>query len=112
MVNNKVFEASGRNKESVKVAGLTVSSGKLSREHLFRVVRDEEILADGLRASSMRRFKDKVSEVTKDKVSHFPRLVQGLKERKGRMEARERCTMASVAAGKKMVLPLLPPCFY
>lgn len=51
------------------VAGLNVSSGKLSRTHYFRVMRDEEVLADRVKAASMRRHKDRVNEVTKDKVS-------------------------------------------
>lgn len=50
------------------VAGLTVSSGKLSRTHLFRVLRDDVVVAEGSRAASIRRQKDRVSEVTKDKV--------------------------------------------
>lgn len=67
--NEQVFETSGKNNERVMVAGLTVSSGKLSRTHFFRVVRDEEVLADRAKATSMRRHKDRVNEVTKDKVS-------------------------------------------
>ncbi len=51
------------------VAGLSVSSGKLSRTHFFRVVRDEEVLVDRVKAVSMQRHKDRVNEVTKDKVS-------------------------------------------
>lgn len=64
----QVFETTGRNKESVMVAGLTVSSGKLSRTHLFRVLRDDVVVAEGGKAASIRRHKDRVSEVTKDKV--------------------------------------------
>ena len=66
---HKVFQTTGKNKESVTVAGLTVSSGKLSRTHLFRVLRDDVVVAEGSKAASMRRHKDRVSEVTKDKVS-------------------------------------------
>lgn len=66
---SQVFETTGKNKESVAVAGLAVSSGKLSRTHFFRVVRDEEVLADRLKAASMRHHKDRVNEVAKDKVS-------------------------------------------
>lgn len=64
-----MFQTSGKSNETVKVAGMTVISGKLSRDKLFRVLRNDEIVADGLKASSMRRFKDRVNEVTKDKVS-------------------------------------------
>ncbi|CAM9450843.1 unnamed protein product [Hapterophycus canaliculatus] len=63
----QVFETTGKNKETVVVAGLSVSSGKLSRSHFFRVLRDEEVLADRVKATSMRRHKDRVNEVTKDK---------------------------------------------
>lgn len=64
----QVYEITGRNKESVVVAGLAVSSGKLSRTHLFRVLRDDVVVAEGIKAASIRRHKDRVSEVTKDKV--------------------------------------------
>lgn len=67
--NAQVFEVSGKNKERATVAGLSVSSGKLSRSHYFRVVRDEEVLVDRVKATSMRIHKDPVNEVTKDKVS-------------------------------------------
>ncbi|CAM9114227.1 unnamed protein product, partial [Laminaria digitata] len=63
----QVFETTGRNKETVMVAGLNVSSGKLSRAHLFRVVRDDVVVKEGSKAASIRRHKDRVSEVTKDK---------------------------------------------
>ncbi|CAM9093951.1 unnamed protein product [Ectocarpus sp. 4 AP-2014] len=63
----QVFETTGKNKETVSVAGLEVSSGKLSRTHFFRVIRDEEVVADRVKAASMRRHKDRVNEVTKDK---------------------------------------------
>lgn len=67
--NAQVFETGGKNNENVKVAGLSVSSGKLSRTHFFRVVRDEEVMTDRVKATSMRIHKDCVNEVTKDKVS-------------------------------------------
>lgn len=57
------------------MAGLSVSSGKLSRTHYFRVMRDEEVLADRVKAASMRIHKDRVNEVTKDKVSSLTRAV-------------------------------------
>eukprot|EP00752_Nemacystus_decipiens_P006400 g5764.t1 len=63
----QVFETTGTNKERVMVAGLNVSSGKISRAHYFRVMRDEEILADRVKAISMKIHKDRVNEVTKDK---------------------------------------------
>lgn len=69
VVFSQVFETTGKNNMSVVVAGLVVSSGKLSRTHLFRVLRNEEVLADRLKASSMRHHKDRVNEITKDKVS-------------------------------------------
>ena len=68
VVVKQVYET-GKNKEIVTVAGLHVSSGKLSRTHYFRVMRDEEVLADRVKAASMRIHKDRVNEVTKDKVS-------------------------------------------
>lgn len=65
----QVFDTAGKNNERVMVAGLIVFFGKLSRAHYFRVLRDEEVLADRVKATSMRRHKDRVNEVTKDKVS-------------------------------------------
>ena len=67
-VLRQVFETTGKNKESVMVAGLTVFAGKLSRAHLFRVLRDDVVVVEGSKAASIRRHKDRVSEVTKDKV--------------------------------------------
>lgn len=75
-----MFETTGKNKESVVVAGLAVSSGKLSRTHFFRVLRDEEVLADRLKAASMRHHKDRVNEITKDKVSEFKNRSGGMKK--------------------------------
>lgn len=69
-----MFDTTGKNKERVMVAGLTVSSGKLSRAHFFRVLRDGEVVGEGMKVASMRRFKDRVNEVTKDKVSRTPLL--------------------------------------
>lgn len=68
-----MFDTTGKKGESVMVAGVNVSSGKLSRTHLFRVVRNDEVLQEGLKVSSMRRFKDRVNEVTKGKVSRIIR---------------------------------------
>lgn len=73
-----MFETTGKNNETVSVAGLSVSSGKLSRTHFFRVMRDDEVLADRLKAASMRRHKDRVNEVTKDKVCFSLYLVPPL----------------------------------
>lgn len=74
----QVFETTGKNKETVVVAGLSVSSGKLSRAHFFRVLRDDEVLVDRVKATSMRRHKDRVNEVTKDKVGYHRMLVHRL----------------------------------
>lgn len=77
-----MFETTGKNKEKVIIAGLSVSSGKLSRTHFFRVVRDEEVLVDRVKAISMQRHKDRVNEVTKDKVSFCPFFFLSLSEDK------------------------------
>lgn len=93
--NKQVFDTRGKKGEVVMIAGVSVSSGKLSRSHLFRVVRDGEVVQEGLRASSMRRFKDRVNEVGKGKVrqcfwSGVARLVPGI--------GRQRLAFASFVA--------------
>lgn len=87
--HTQVFETSGKNKETVSVAGLVVSSGKLSRTHFFRVMRDEEVVADRVKAASMRRHKDRVNEVTKDKVCLFSSACTSSAETGALMEAAE-----------------------
>lgn len=65
----QVFDTKGKQGESVWIAGTNVRSGKLTRSHLFRVLRNGEVVKEGLTASSMRRFKDRVNEVSKGKAS-------------------------------------------
>lgn len=67
----QVFDTKGKQGERVYIAGTNVTSGKLTRTHLFRVIRDGQVLKDGLKVSSMRRFKDRVNEVAKGKASAF-----------------------------------------
>lgn len=64
----QVFDTSGKGSKRVMVAGASVTSGRLHRNNLFRVTRDGKVVAEGLRAASMRRFKDSVKEVAKGKV--------------------------------------------
>lgn len=67
-VLGQVFDTTGKNGESIKVAGTSVTTGKLSRQYSFRVIRGEQVLREGLTVFSMRRFKDRVNEVDKGKV--------------------------------------------
>lgn len=64
----QVFDTTGKQGESVMIAGISVLSGKLSRSHHFRVMRDDEVVKQGLKVASMQRFKDRVNEVMKGKV--------------------------------------------
>lgn len=64
-----MFDTKGKAGDLVRVAGTSVSMGKLVRTHMFRVVRNGDVLKQEMKVSSMRRFKDRVNEVTRGKVS-------------------------------------------
>lgn len=46
------------------VAGCYIIDGKLERNALVRVIRNEEVIQEGLKISSLKRFKEDVKEVT------------------------------------------------
>jgi translation initiation factor IF-2 len=67
----KVFQLSG--KEEAVVAGLRVETGTLKMpstgiDYEYRVLREGKILAEGLKVSKLKRFKDTVNEVREDRL--------------------------------------------
>ena len=57
----QIFQLSG--KDAGVVIGLRVKSGELGVKNLFRLIRDDEVIADNLRAESLRIVKDDVQNV-------------------------------------------------
>ena len=45
------------------VAGSRVHDGKISRDQLYRVIRDERVIQEGLKLSNLKKFKEDVNDV-------------------------------------------------
>ena len=55
----------GGTKHTVKVAGSQVKSGTIESKHMFRLIRNDEILMDNMKIEEIKKFKETVGSVNK-----------------------------------------------
>ena len=59
----QIFKKNSGKKNESKIVGLKVERGTLERKAMFRVVREEQVIAEGLKAKSLRVVAKDVSQV-------------------------------------------------
>lgn len=59
----QIFDIQLNNKTKLKVAGLKVSDGFINKNMLFRIVRNDQIVHEGLEVVSLKKFKKEVKDL-------------------------------------------------
>jgi len=60
-----LFEINAGKKNAQKVAGLEISEGVVARRAKYRLIREDEVVAEDIQALDLRKFKEQVREVSK-----------------------------------------------